>query len=61
MKELKVSFHTAHCPICWDMARRGYNDEADYWTDSFDEHEKPVIYTLIYKGKKVKEPKYEED
>lgn len=57
MKKLKINFHTAHCLICWDMARRGYTDEADYWSDEFDGDEKPVIYKLMYKGKEAKEPK----
>ena len=55
MKTKKIywgDWHVFRCEICYEMERRGYEDEAEYWDDFFDHKEKPVKYRLVKARKK---------
>lgn len=46
-KILKNDGHTMQCDICYDMTRRGYNDEDEYWEDLFRGKLKTIKFKLI--------------
>jgi hypothetical protein len=47
------NWHVFSCDICWQMERRGYDNEGKYWKDNFDNKLKPVKYKLV-KAKRTK-------
>jgi len=60
----KLHKHETECFTCFDMLRRGYEDdgkdhEADYWDDFFNSKEvdnmKPIIHQLTWRNKPFEE------
>jgi hypothetical protein len=41
------SGHVFDCLCCFDMERRGYESENDYWDDFFERKLKPVAFKLV--------------
>ena len=60
MKTLEVEKHVTKCLICYDCDQRGYESEALYWDDFFNDKLKPIKFILTYRGKVVKEPESKE-
>jgi len=66
MKTLIIKWgegHILHCDICFEMERRGYSSEDDYWTDFFNNELKRIKFKIIkgYGKDKGKEIKYAQE
>lgn len=47
IKILKNDGHTFQCDICYEMERREYKSEEDYFEDLFRGKLKPIKYALV--------------